>query len=674
MQIPEVRVDAILKLIAQQLVGTITIAQVGPGVDALAHAPTGALIGAEVHRHTGSRKPLRSIRRNQGSREQAEHMGHVTMTKALAQRIAVRVLVEGFLGVPLLDLAIGADLDRSAQVIKFFLPHGQNLGVLAYDLASLDSIVEQLPDERLLIGIAGGTRTVLGRIRGRRNILAVAIADEQLGIQLCLLAERGVNIALQILYVACVAIGVIGVLENPRHGRGRPAPVEAPARAGPAKGRILRMGHKAVGLALGAFDAGIDFGGHTTRLTQAINIGDERLSRLRKVCGVDRPIVHLQVDVHVIVGSPRRIHEVVPHALQIAGELRVLTRRRNSQITAVLIKHGLEQAALGLGSGTVVVGLEQLIGRFVRSGGIAQAQIDTAHKRTHVGNVIGANGVIALVGGSICRSLYACMQLLGRLARAICRIVILVIRCRGNEEGNLACARNDELVTRCRNGTALGVNLQNGIVLELVVGDSARKRELVSRSNGLATLFGGERDLDVHRVALRGKLTGDHVVGVAGNELTIIGRIALLKGNVSKTVLDVERTLVLSRTRIRETIGLKVDIAPGLIRAVAILRSHQLVAQVGGLVALALGKELLDVLEGLTVVALVFEVATLIVRARRARTTRPEGLLVKGKVLGSNLAIYVGTHVAVTDGQRTFLPDVIGVAAMCAGRFSIPEL
>ena len=266
------------------------------------------------------------------------------------------------------------------------------------------------------------------------------------------------------------------------------------------------------------------------------------------------------------------------------------------------------------------------------------------------------------------------MQLLGRLARAICRIVILIIRCRGNEEGNLTCARNDELVTRCRNGTALGVNLQNGIVLELVVGDSARERELISRSNGLATLFGGERDLDVHRVALRGKLTGDHVVGVAGNELTIIGRIALLKGNVSKTVLDVERTLVLGHVRIRETVDLEVNVSPRLIRTVTILCSRELIAQIGSLAALALGKELLDVLERLAVIALVLKVATLIVRARRARTTRPEGLLVKGKVLGSNLAVHVGAHVAVTDGQRTFLPDVIGVAAVCASRLSIPQL
>ena len=434
MQVPEIGVDAVLKLIAQQLVSTIAVAKVGPGVDALAHAPTGALIGSKVHRHTGSREPLRGIHGNQRSGEQAEHMGHMTMAKALAQRIAVRVLVKGPLGVPLLDLAIGANLNRSAQIVKLLLPNGQDLGGLAHNLAGLDSIMEKLPDERLLIGIAGGTRTVLGRIRWRRDILAIAIANEQLGIQLRFLAKRRVDIALQVLGIARLAIGIIGVLENPGHGRRRPAPVKTPARAGPAKRRVLRMGHEAVGFALGALDASIDLGGHTAGLTQAVDIGDEWLGRLRKIRGVHRPVVHLQVDIHVVVGSPRRIHEVVPHALQVAGELGVLTRGRNGQIATILVKHGLEQAALGLGSGTVVVCLEQLVGRLVRRGGIAQAQVDTAHERAHVGNMIGTNGVVPLAGGSVCRSLNASVQLLARLARAICRVVVLIIRCRGNEE------------------------------------------------------------------------------------------------------------------------------------------------------------------------------------------------------------------------------------------------
>ena len=336
-------------------------------------------------------------------------MGHMTMAEALAQRVAVCIFVKGHLGIPLLDLAIGAGLDWSTQVVKLLLPNGQDLSVLAHNLAGLDSVMEKLPDERLLIGIAGGARTVLGRIRGRRDILAVTIANEQLGIQLSLLAKCGIDIALQVLGIARIAISIIGVLENPRHGCGRPAPVKAPARASPAKGRVLRMGHEAVGLALGALDTGIDLGGHTAGLAQAVNIGDERLGRLRKVRGIHRPVVHLQVDIHVIVGSPRRIHKVVPHTLQVAGELGVLARGRNGQIAAILVKHGLKQTALGLGGRTVVVCLEQFVGRLVRRGSIAQHQIDTTHERTHVGNMIGTNGVVSLAGGGIGRSLNASM-------------------------------------------------------------------------------------------------------------------------------------------------------------------------------------------------------------------------------------------------------------------------
>ena len=79
------------------------------------------------------------------------------------------------------------------------------------------------------------------------------------------------------------------------------------------------MGHKAVCLALAALDARIYLGGHTAGLAKAVDIGNERASGLRKVRGVDRPVIHLQIDIHVIVRRPRRVVGVVPHTLQVAG-------------------------------------------------------------------------------------------------------------------------------------------------------------------------------------------------------------------------------------------------------------------------------------------------------------------------------------------------------------------
>ena len=288
--------------------------------------------------------------------------------------------------------------------------------------------------------------------------------------------------------------------------------------------------------------------------------------------------------------------------------------------------------------------------------------------------MVGANSVISFVGSGVGRSLNAGVQLLGRLARTIRRIVVLIIRCRGNEERDLAGTRDNQFVTGCRDGTALGLNLENGIVFELVIGNSARKGELIARGNRLATLFGGERDLDVHRFTLRGELTGDHVIGVAGKEFALISGTTLLEGDASKAILDIKGALVFTCPRIGEAVDLKVDVTPGLISSVAVLRTHKLIAQGRGLGALALGEELLDALEGLAVVSLVVEVAALIIGAGSTRATRPKGFLVEGEMFGRNLTIHVGAHITVADGQRTLLSDVVGVAAFRAGRLLIPKL
>ena len=652
MRIPQVGIDAIFEQVAEKLVSTVSIAQMGPGIDALAHAPTRALIGTKIHGHTGGGEPLGRIGRDERAREQAEHMRDVAMIVALGtrQRIARSVFVEGILDIPLFDLPIRADLDRGAQIIELLLPYSQDLGVLAHDFACLDGIVEQLPNQSLLIGVTSRTRTMLGRIRRRGDVLAVFVPHEQVHVQLRLLAECGIDVRFQVLDITRVTIGIIRILQNPGDCGGGPSPVEAPTRAGPSKGRVLRMGHKAVCLALAALDARIYLGGHTAGLAKAVDIGNERASGLRKVRGVDRPVIHLQIDIHVIVRRPRRVVGVVPHTLQVAGELGILTRRCHGQVTTILVQRGLQQAALRIGSSSVVICLEQLVGRVVRSRLVAQIQIDAAHERVHIGDMFGANGVIALRSCGVGRSLNAGVQLLGRLARTIRRIVVLIIRCRGNEERDLVGAGDNQFVTGCRDGTALGLNLEDGIVFELVIGNSARKGELIGRGNRLAALFGRERDFDVHRFTLRGELAGDHVIGVAGKEFTLIRGTTLLEGDAGKAILDIKGTLVFACPGIREAVDLKVDVTPGLISSVAVLRTHKLIAQGRGLATLALGKELLDVFERCAVIALVIKVAALIVGARRARTTRPKGLLIEREVLGCDLTVHIGAHIAVADG------------------------
>ena len=49
-----------------------------------------------------------------------------------------------------------------------------------------------------------------------------------------------------------------------------------------------------------------------------------------------RPVVHLQIDVRVIIYTPRSVHVVVPHALQVGWHV-AGARRGDEKVTAKLI-------------------------------------------------------------------------------------------------------------------------------------------------------------------------------------------------------------------------------------------------------------------------------------------------------------------------------------------------
>ena len=61
MCIPQVGIDALFEQVAEKLVSTVSVAQMGPGIDALTHTPTRALIGTKIHGHAGGGEPLGRI-------------------------------------------------------------------------------------------------------------------------------------------------------------------------------------------------------------------------------------------------------------------------------------------------------------------------------------------------------------------------------------------------------------------------------------------------------------------------------------------------------------------------------------------------------------------------------------------------------------------------------------
>ena len=580
MGVPQVGVDAAGEQVADELEAAITVAQMRPGVDALAHAPTGGLVLAQVHGRAGGLELLGGIHGDERAGEQAQHMGEMAMTAALAQLVALGILVEVVLVVPFLDLTVGADLYGALEVVELFLPGCQHGGILAHDLAGLDGVMEQLPGERLLVGVALGARAVLGGIGRRSYVLAGLVLNEHLRVELRLLTQGRVDVVFELLDIAGVAPGVVGVLDDPRHGGRRPAPVEVPARAGPAERVVLGMGHKAVALGVTGFglDASVDLGRHAAGLAQGVHIGNEGLGALSQIGGVRGPVVHLQVDVGVVVGVPGRLLLVVPHALQVARQLGVLARGTDGEVAAVLEQHGLELAALLGGRLTALVGGQQIVGGLGRHLAVhAQVERHAAHQGLDVGHMRCTQSVVALADGSRRGLLDALVQRLGRLAGTILGIVVLVVGGGRDHKGHAGGTTDLELVALGGDRTALGLCREDGIESELVVGKLAGVHDgagfiAALRLDG-AVLCRRECDVQIELLGARGsKVAHQHVIGMRHEELTRVGGTILGKTHAGDTSGEVEVAHIVLRgtAGIDAAIG-ELDVAPWQVVAVTVV-------------------------------------------------------------------------------------------------------
>ena len=363
----------------------------------------------------------------------------------------------------------------------------------------------------------------------------------------------------------------------------------------------------------------------------------------------------------MVVGRPLRVVDVVPHALQVTGQLRVLAGRTQREIAAVLEQHGLELTALGRGRGLIAIRGEQVVGGALGHHAVkAQVEVHAVHERGEVLDVVGTDGVVAARHGVVRRLLHARQELGIGFTGAIDRIIIPEIRRRCNVERKVVGTRDHELVALGLHVAAVCHHLEHGSVLELVILHRTGHGDLVARCADLgARLLGREGDLDVDAcLAARLETAYDDLVGMAGEELARdvpAGRIEL---DARDTGRKIQRALVIGRGAIAQVGVLQVDVAPGLIGAVAFLVTDELVAHIGGLGVLALGEELLDALDRSAVGTLRDVVAAVVVLAGITRTTGPQRLLIKGEVLGLHLAVHVRAHVAVADGQRALLPHI----------------
>ena len=168
---------------------------------------------------------------------------------------------------------------------------------------------------------------VLGRHRRAADQAALRILDEVVEEELRRLLHHRIR-AREEGAIAAEQVVLPEMLRQPG-GAGRPqarARQVAGRREAPDVGDV--MGDEAA-------RAVVDARGLAARLAQRLEEVEQRLVQLGEVGHLRRPVVHLQVDVEVIVGVPRRVHAVVPEALQVRGQI-AGAAARDQQIAAEL--------------------------------------------------------------------------------------------------------------------------------------------------------------------------------------------------------------------------------------------------------------------------------------------------------------------------------------------------
>ena len=170
----------------------------------------------------------------------------------------------------------------------------------------------------------------------------------------------------------------------------------------------------------------------------------QRLLHLGQIRHVCRPVVHLDVDVDVVVGVPRRGDLVVPNALQIRGH-RVRPRRSHQQVAA----------ELKVGCQKVWIGPARTDGPQARIDGILAFFLTAQFERDAIENrCVVRHARIAECGET------GVLRRLEPSGRLVARLVSPVICCGGeNQSDRIGCADSQGLAVGPHRA-ALGVGPQ----------------------------------------------------------------------------------------------------------------------------------------------------------------------------------------------------------------------
>ena len=560
---------------AQHPVRPLTVQQPRPERHLPGHRPAGARVAPRLQGLAcrGSQRG-RARGRNLLAGEQREQLRD--MAVRVLRRVQHRIF---FLIEPFQQLAPTADT-RTCQPVARGCQRVAEGRVGAQHIGRLHAVVEQVPDDLLVVADAVLGRPVFGRPAQRRDQPAIRELLQMVEPELAHLLHQRPGLAAQKSAVLRVGKVLPEVARVPSVGRLVPQIAHRAEGVGfgahrPTAQRLARrreealLGHRL--LAVPGHDArprlarmrerpGRPVGdGLPVRRQHALHETVQRPGQLGQIGRLGRPVVHLDIDVGVVVGIPRRRQAVVPQALQIGRQ--GIARAGDQQVAAELHVQRLQLGVVAIAG----VGGDAGVGGQCAALGGAGAEIEghAVEQRAVVLLVFGAQGVERLGGG-------------GRDLRRHARQRVVAVEL-ARRIGDIAGARaqNDRQRIAVAEAERLAVNTHRPAIVEHLnlagvahrIGQGAGGEQPLSRSRDARPVH--VRQTQAARVArlfVRRESQHDHLRRMAGKRLTAVVHAAQGVAVHLPAMVELQLTRVARRCLLLVPRQLDEHIAKGLVR------------------------------------------------------------------------------------------------------------
>ena len=498
-------------------------------------------------------------------------------------------------------------------------------------------------------------RTVFGRGGGSGRQGAVGLAPQEV------FAEEGAALHERIGHfaqegnIAGVVVVVPQVDGQPRGGHGVVVPrhIGSFERGGEAEyvGRYARCPAACSPICLSCPLAGF--------FEQPDEVG-QRLGTFGQIGGQRGPVVHLEVDVVVVVDAPRPVHIVMPHALQVGGQVSG-PRRGDEQIAAELVVEAFERTVFG----SFAIVCQPLVGGFVRAG-TCKAELHAVEQGLVVAQVGLEQAGIALALGLVQPFSGGFIGIYAHIGQRVVPVGVVVggiVRVGREEQVDAVGSGDLQLVVAVAAGASLGHHLQTHGVAHVVVVEAAAIGEAafaVVAELPFAYGAGSIGNLQVLPARLRGREAYDHDIGGIGHEgrAVEVGAVGCVERDCGQSGIERQGPAVMAHARLVDACGYaelahrgegaeaELGLSGGLVGHSAV---EVLLCEVSGLVPVSIEKSLAYF--GQEVGRLLVLRPIVLRPFGRVGATPPEGLFVQRVAFGRNASHHVAANAAIAERQ-----------------------